>query len=133
MEHLEMLCLRSDIARGEAQCTAAQRVRLAEADKLLLQQAHCFYQALQRIADLETGGDICCTCHQRSTGLSPCHTAFFPLVPLCACHLLSHERAALPLLGILHKTLKYNFKERIIRDGIAFAFSRGKECNGAPL
>ena len=53
MEHLEMLRIRSDIARGETHLTAEQRARLAEADKLLLQQARRFYQAIQRIADLE--------------------------------------------------------------------------------
>ena len=53
MEHLEMLRTRSDIARGAPHLTAEQRARLAEADKLLLQQAHRFYQAIQRIADLE--------------------------------------------------------------------------------
>jgi len=54
MEHLEMLRTRSDIARGETHLTAEQRARLVEADKLLLQQARRFYQAIQRIADLET-------------------------------------------------------------------------------
>jgi hypothetical protein len=54
IEHLEMLRTRSDIARGETHLTAEQRARLAEADKLLLQQAHRFYQAIQRIADLES-------------------------------------------------------------------------------
>ena len=53
MEHLEMLCTRSDIARGATHLTAEQRARLAEADKLLLQQARRFYQAIQHIADLE--------------------------------------------------------------------------------
>ena len=53
MEHLEMLCTRSDIARGETHLTVEQRARLAEADKLLLQQARRFYQGIQRIADLE--------------------------------------------------------------------------------
>ena len=53
MEHLEMLRTRSDIARGETHLTAEQRARLVEADKLLLQQARRFYQAIQRIADLE--------------------------------------------------------------------------------
>ena len=53
MEHLEMLRTRSDIAKNETHLTAEQRARLAEADKLLLQQARRFYQAIQRIADLE--------------------------------------------------------------------------------
>ena len=53
MEHLEMLCTHSDIVRDETHLAAEQRARLAEADKLLLQQACRFYQAIQRIADLE--------------------------------------------------------------------------------
>lgn len=53
MEHLEMLRTRSAIARGVIHVTAEQRARLVEADKRLLQQARHFYQAIQRIADLE--------------------------------------------------------------------------------
>ncbi len=53
MEHLDMLLTRSEIARGEHHLTAEQRVRLAEADKVLLQQAGRFYQAIQKIADLD--------------------------------------------------------------------------------
>ena len=65
MEHLEMLRTRSDIARGEAYLTAEQRARLAEADKLLLQQARRFYKAIQRIADLEAW--------RRQQGTPPVH------------------------------------------------------------
>ena len=65
MEHLEMLRTRSDIARGETRLTAEQRARLAEADKLLLQQARRFYQAIQRIADLEAW--------RRQQGTPPAH------------------------------------------------------------
>jgi hypothetical protein len=54
MEHLDMLLTRSEIAGYESHLTDEQRVRLAEADKILLQQAQRFYQAIQRIADLET-------------------------------------------------------------------------------
>jgi hypothetical protein len=54
MEHLDMLLTRSEIARGEAQLTSEQRTRLAEADKILLQQTQRFCQAIQSIADLET-------------------------------------------------------------------------------
>lgn len=53
MEHLDMLLTRSEIAKGEANLTAEQRMRLAEADKVLLQQASRFYQTIQKIADLE--------------------------------------------------------------------------------
>ena len=48
MEHLDMLLTRSEIARCEPHLTAEQRTRLAEADKVLLQQARPFYQAIQR-------------------------------------------------------------------------------------
>jgi len=65
MEHLEMLRTRSDIARGETHLSAEQRARLAEADKLLLQQARRFYQAIQRIADLEAW--------RRQQGTPPAH------------------------------------------------------------
>jgi len=65
MEHLEMLCTRSDIARGETHLTAEQRARLAEADKLLLHQARRFYQAIQRIADLKAW--------RRQQGTPPAH------------------------------------------------------------
>lgn len=53
MEHLDMLLARSEIARGEHHLTAEQRARLAEADRVLLQQARRFYQAIQRVADLD--------------------------------------------------------------------------------
>jgi hypothetical protein len=54
MEHLDMLLTRSKIAQGMSHLTAEQYVRLVEADKILLQQARRFYQAIQKIADLET-------------------------------------------------------------------------------
>jgi hypothetical protein len=54
MEHLDMLLTRSQIAGVEAQLTLEQRARLAEADKILLQQAQQFYQAIKRIANLES-------------------------------------------------------------------------------
>jgi len=53
MEHLDMLLTRSEIARGERYLTTEQRARLAEADRVLLQHARRFYQAIQRIADLQ--------------------------------------------------------------------------------
>jgi hypothetical protein len=54
MEHLDMLLTRSEIAKGEHSLTAEQRTRLAEADKVLLQQAGRFYLAIQKVADLDT-------------------------------------------------------------------------------
>ena len=54
MEHLDMLLTRSEIARGEEYLTTEQRARLTEADKVLLQQTRSFFQAIQRIVDLET-------------------------------------------------------------------------------
>lgn len=53
MEHLDMLLTRSEIARGEHHLTPEQRTRLMEADQVLLQRARLFYQAIQRIADLD--------------------------------------------------------------------------------
>lgn len=53
IEHLDMLLTRSEIARGVRHLTAEQRARLAEADRVLLQHARRFYQAIQRIADLQ--------------------------------------------------------------------------------
>ena len=49
-----MLLTRSKIAKGERYLTDEQRARLAKADQVLLQQAGRFYQAIQKIADLET-------------------------------------------------------------------------------
>ncbi len=54
MEHLDMLLTRSEIAKGVSHLTVEQYTRLVEADKILLQQARRFYQAIQKIADLET-------------------------------------------------------------------------------
>ena len=54
MEHLDMLLTRSEIARCESELTAGQRARLAEADKALLRQVKHFYQAIQKVADLES-------------------------------------------------------------------------------
>lgn len=53
-EHLDMLLSRSEIAKCETHLTVEQRMRLAEADKVLLQHVRQFYQAIQSIADLET-------------------------------------------------------------------------------
>lgn len=53
MEHLDMLLTRSEIAKREQHLSAEQRARLAEADRVLLEQARRFYEAIQRIADLD--------------------------------------------------------------------------------
>lgn len=55
MEHLDMLLVRSELARAERnQCLTTEHARrLAEADRILAGQAGRFYQAIRRIADLE--------------------------------------------------------------------------------
>lgn len=55
MEHLDMLLTRTELAQAESDhlLTAEQRLRLAEADRILASQAGRFYQAIRRIADLE--------------------------------------------------------------------------------
>jgi hypothetical protein len=52
MEHLDMLMVRSEIARHEPHLTDEERQRLLKADSLLMQQAGQFYQSIQSIADL---------------------------------------------------------------------------------
>lgn len=52
MEHLDMLLNRSEIAKSEAHLTDEERQRLLDADRLLLQKAGLFYQAIGKIADL---------------------------------------------------------------------------------
>lgn len=55
MEHLDMLLMRSELAKAEHNhaLTVEQTRRLAEADRILASQAGRFYQAIRRIADLE--------------------------------------------------------------------------------
>jgi hypothetical protein len=53
MEHMQMLLTRSEIAQVEHELTVEQQIRLAEADKVLLQQARRFYRAIQGIANLD--------------------------------------------------------------------------------
>lgn len=55
MEHLDMLLVRSELARAKRGhlLTVEQTRRLAEADRILASQAGRFYQAIRRIADLE--------------------------------------------------------------------------------
>jgi len=53
MEHLDMLMTRSEIAQYEPHFLSdEERLRLLNADNLLRQQAHLFYQSIQEIADL---------------------------------------------------------------------------------
>jgi hypothetical protein len=56
MEHLDMLLVRSELAKAEhgSALTVEQTRRLAEADRILAGQAGRFYQAIRRIADLES-------------------------------------------------------------------------------
>lgn len=61
-----MLVTRSELHRVQAQLTAEQRTRLASADKILLRQAHLFYQAIQAVADLARW-------RATETGLTPEH------------------------------------------------------------
>ena len=55
MEHLDMLLNRSELAQAEhdGQLSNEQRVRLAEADRILLKQVERFYGSIKQIADLE--------------------------------------------------------------------------------
>lgn len=56
MEHLHMLLTRSKLAAAEHEhaFTIEQRARLAEADRILASQAGRFYEAIRRIADIES-------------------------------------------------------------------------------
>ncbi len=56
MEHLDMLLTRSELARAEhdGQLNNEQRLRLAEADRILLEQVERFYGSIKQIADLES-------------------------------------------------------------------------------
>lgn len=65
VEHLDMLLTRSEIARGEHLLTDEQRARLAEADRVLLRHARRFYQAIERIVDLDVW--------RRSENVPPTH------------------------------------------------------------
>ena len=53
MEQLNMLQIRSELARLENELSDEQRQRLAAADKILLRQADQFFESIQSIADLE--------------------------------------------------------------------------------
>lgn len=54
LEHLDMLRVRSELARYESDLTAEEQMRLLEADKVLLRQIRHFYRAIHEIADLDT-------------------------------------------------------------------------------
>ncbi|NOZ71535.1 MAG: hypothetical protein GXP38_06435 [Chloroflexi bacterium] len=53
MEQLNMLQIRSELARLENELSREQREQLATADKILLRQADQFFESIQGIADLE--------------------------------------------------------------------------------
>lgn len=52
MEHLDMLMTRSKIAKHEPHLSDEERERLLKADRLLLEHAEQFHQAIRQIADL---------------------------------------------------------------------------------
>ncbi|GJM42849.1 MAG: hypothetical protein DHS20C20_31310 [Ardenticatenaceae bacterium] len=52
MEQLDMLMTRSEIAKHEPHLSDKERQRLLQADNLLRQQAHLFYDSIRDIADL---------------------------------------------------------------------------------
>lgn len=52
MEHLDMLMVRSEIARNELHLSDKERKRVQQADRLLLQNARQFYESIRRIADI---------------------------------------------------------------------------------
>ena len=52
MEHLQMLMTRSELHQLEQELDPTQQQRLKIADQKLLRQAHLFFAAIQRIADL---------------------------------------------------------------------------------
>lgn len=52
MEHLDMLMTRSEITKHESHLSDEERLRLFQADNLLRQQAHLFYESIKDIADL---------------------------------------------------------------------------------
>lgn len=52
LKHLDMLIIRSEIARGISHLTIEQYVQLVEADRMLLYQGRRFYQTIQKIGNL---------------------------------------------------------------------------------
>lgn len=53
MEHLDMLLTRSEIAAVEQELTETQKQRLCRADYRLLTHAQQFYDAVEKIANLD--------------------------------------------------------------------------------
>jgi hypothetical protein len=88
MEHLDMLLTRSEIARVESSLTTEQRHRLAEADKILFQQAKHFYQAIQHVANLANW--------RRDENVSPTHWWWY--------------------LDVLARLPEYSVRERSVRE-----------------
>ena len=62
-EHLEMLLIRDRLAEIESTLTSGEQAALAEADRLLVEQAPAFYQELLRFLDLAT--------YRREHGIPP--------------------------------------------------------------
>ena len=61
IEHLDMLRVRSELAKYESELSVEEKMRLLEADRALLRQVRHFYEAIHKIADLESwrrDGDI---------------------------------------------------------------------------
>ena len=66
MEHLQMLLVRSELHEADHRLDSKQKTRLARADRMLLQQAQSFYEAIQGIADLTSW-------RERAGGVTPEH------------------------------------------------------------
>jgi hypothetical protein len=54
VEHLDMLMTRSEIAQNALHLSDEERMRVLNADRLLLQRAKQFYESIQSIADLSS-------------------------------------------------------------------------------
>jgi len=52
MEHLDMLMIRSEIAKNELHLSVEEQKRVLDADQLLLKHARQFYNSIKSIADL---------------------------------------------------------------------------------
>lgn len=62
-EHLEMLYIRDRLAELEPSLTPDEQAALAEADRVLVEWAHAFYQELLRFVDFAA--------YRREHGISP--------------------------------------------------------------
>ena len=64
-EHLEMLHIRDRLAEIKSTLTSAEQDTLAEADRMLVEQAPAFYKELLRFLDLAA--------YRREHGIPPAH------------------------------------------------------------